>query len=126
MGQFLLSVIDNQANVNDPNHLDGFATPEAAKASREAIDRFNDKLVAEGYFVFANGLDMEAKVVDGRRTAPIRTDGPYVEAKEFVAGLWIINAPDMETALKLAEEGSNACQRKVEVRQFGVGTASDR
>jgi hypothetical protein len=44
------------------------------------------------------------------------TDGPFVESKEYLAGFWIIDAPDLDVALTLATEGSKACNRKVEVR----------
>jgi hypothetical protein len=33
-----------------------------------------------------------------------------------VAGLWIWEAPDLDVALKLAVDGSKACNRKLEVR----------
>jgi hypothetical protein len=33
-----------------------------------------------------------------------------------VAGLWIIEAPDLDVALQLATEGSRACNRRIEVR----------
>ena len=39
------------------------------------------------------------------------------ESKEYLAGFWIIEAPDLDVALKLAAEGSKACNRKVEVRR---------
>ena len=81
---------------------------------------FNDKLQAEGYFVFADGLEQAttATVVDGRGDQPVFTDGPYLEAKEHIGGFWIIEAPDLDVALKLAAEGSKACRGKVEVRPF--------
>ena len=46
------------------------------------------------------------------------TDGPFVESKEYLAGFWIIEATDLDVALKLAAAGSKACNRKVEVRPF--------
>ncbi len=46
------------------------------------------------------------------------TDGPFLESKEYLAGFWIMEAPDLDVALKLAAEGSKACNRKVEVRPF--------
>jgi hypothetical protein len=46
------------------------------------------------------------------------TDGPFLESKEYLGGLWIIEAPDLDAALKLATEGSKQCNRKVEVRPF--------
>ena len=97
-------------------------TELATPGEMEAIDAFNDKLRAGGYWVYANGLaePSSATVVDGRGEKPIFTDGPFVESKEFLAGFWIIEAPDLDVALKLAAEGSKVCNRKVELRPFHV------
>ena len=105
--QYLLSVIDESA---------GLATPE----EDAAIDVFNDRLQAEGHWVFAGGLGapIAATVIDNRGGAALITDGPFVESKEYLAGFWIIEADDLDAALKLATEGSKACNRKVEVRPF--------
>ena len=59
-----------------------------------------------------------ATVIDSRGSEALFTDGPFVESKEYLGGLWIIEAADLEVALKLAAEGSKACNRKVEVRPF--------
>ena len=104
--QYLISVIfDEETELADAG--------EAA-----AIDTFNDKLRAQGHWVFANGLATPdaSTVVDNRGETPIITDGPFVESKEWAAGLWIIEAPDLDVALALATEGSKACNRKVELR----------
>src|SRR6478735_5716459 len=105
--QYLLSVIDNRT---------GSGTPEEAAD----IDVFNDRLVAEGHWVFAGGLDSPttATVIDNRDGAGMITDGPFVETKEHIAGFWIIKAPDLDVALELAAAGSKACNRRVEVRPF--------
>jgi hypothetical protein len=86
----------------------------------DAIDAFNDKLRAQGYWVYANGLasPSTATVIDGRGEEPAFTDGPFLESKEFLAGFWIIEAPNLDVALKLAAEGSKACNRKLELRPF--------
>ena len=85
-----------------------------------AIDAFNERLQAEGHWVFAGGLGSPstATVIDNRDGEAMFTDGPFVETKERVAGFWIIEAPDLDVALKLAAEGSKACNRRVEVRPF--------
>jgi hypothetical protein len=105
--QYLMSVIHDSASL---------ATP----AEMAAIDVFNDKLQADGHWVFAGGLGSptRATVIDNRGAEAIFTDGPFVESKEYLAGFWIITAPDFDVALKLATEGSKACNRKVEVRPF--------
>jgi hypothetical protein len=105
--RYLLSVIDESA---------GLATAE----EMAAIDAFNERLEAEGHWVFAGGLGEpgSATVIDNRGEQAIFTDGPFVESKEYLAGLWIIEAADLDEALKLAAEGSKRCNRKVEVRPF--------
>jgi hypothetical protein len=105
--QYLVSVITDTA---------GLATAD----EMAAIDVFNDQLKAEGHWVFAGGLAApdSATVVDNRGEEAMFTDGPFVESKEFLIGFWIMEAPDLDVALKLAAEASKACNRKIEVRPF--------
>jgi len=105
--QYLLSVIDDAA---------GLATTD----EQTAVDVFNDKLQADGHWVFAGGLGapVNVTVIDNRGGAGVFTDGPFVESKEHLAGFWIIEAPDLDVALELGAQGSQACNRKVEVRPF--------
>jgi hypothetical protein len=96
-------------------------TELAIPGEMAAINEFNDnRLKAEGYWVFAGGLasPSTATVVDNRDGAAMLTDGPFVETKEHLAGFWVIEAPDLDAALRLATEGSKACHRRVEVRPF--------
>ena len=81
---------------------------------------FNEKLQADGHWVYANGLASatSSTVVDGRVDPPVVTDGPYLESKEYLGGFWIIEATDLDQALELAAQGSKACRGKVEVRPF--------
>ncbi len=105
--QYLVSVIDDKT---------GSATP----AEMDAINAFNDRLQAEGNWVFAGGLaaPSTATVIDNRGGEALITDGPFLESKEYLGGFWIIEAPDLDVALELAAEGSKRCNRKVEVRPF--------
>ena len=66
----------------------------------------------------ALGSHSTATLIDNRRGEAVITDGPFLESKEYIAGFWIIEAPDLDVALKLAAEGSKHCNRKVEVRPF--------
>jgi hypothetical protein len=107
--QYLVSVIDDKTNSGTP-------------AEMAAIDGFNDRLRAGGHWVFAGGLGSPstATVIDNRGGKLMLTDGPFLESKEYLGGFWIIEAPDLDVALKLAAEGSKCCNRKVEVRPFLV------
>jgi hypothetical protein len=105
--QYLISVIHDQASL---------ATPE----EDAAIDVFNDRLRAEGHWVFGGGLASPgtATLVDNRGGEALVTDGPFLESKEYLAGFWVLEAPDLDVALELAAAGSKACNRKIEVRPF--------
>jgi hypothetical protein len=105
--QYLFSVINDAADLATPDEM-------------AAIDVFNEGLQAEGHWVFAGGLGApsSATVVDNRGGEAMVTDGPFLESKEYLVGFWIIEAADLDVALKLAAEGSKACNRKIEVRPF--------
>ena len=105
--QYLISVIHDAPDLATPDEM-------------AAITAFNERLKAEGYWVFAGGLASPntATVIDNRGGEAVFTDGPLVESKEYLAGFWILEAPDLDVALKLATEGSKACNRKIEVRPF--------
>jgi hypothetical protein len=105
--QYLVSVIDDKTNSGTADEM-------------AAIHAFNDRIIAEGNWVFAGGLaaPSAATVIDNTGAEPVFTDGPFVESKEYLAGIWVMEAPDLDVALKLATEASKACNRKLEVRPF--------
>jgi len=113
MTQYLLSV--HMVEGAEP------PSPEAIKQMYADVDRFNAKLQEQGHWVFAGGLEPSdtATVVDASGgNDPIVTDGPFAEAKEQLGGFWIIEATDLDVAMRLAAEGSAACGGPVEVRPF--------
>lgn len=104
--QYLVSVMNDKS--------------ESSEEEMAAINAFNDRLREEGHWVFAGGLGLPttATVVDSRGGEVVVTDGPFLESKEYLVGFWIMEAPDLDVALKLAAEGSKACNAKIEVRPF--------
>ena len=110
MAQYLISVLTDTGDM---------ATAE----EMAAIDVFNEQLRVDGQWVFAGGLASPgtATVIDGRDGEAVFTDGPYLESKEYIAGFWIIEAPDLDVALRLAGQGSKACNRRLEVRPIFAG-----
>jgi hypothetical protein len=105
--QYLVSVITDTVDLANPDE-------------EAAIDVFNEGFQTDGHWVFAGGLASpgSATVIDNRGAEAMITDGPFLESKEHIIGFRIIDAPDLDVALKLAAEGSKACNRKVEVRPF--------
>ena len=110
---YLISVIDDDT------------TPSASAHGSAAPGAFNDRLKAEGNLVFVGGLEAPgtATVIDNRDGKGSFTEGPFLESREHLGGLWIIEAPDLDAALKLAAVASRVFIRKVEVRQFHVSSA---
>ena len=107
MVQYLMSVLNQTA---------GLATAE----EMAAIDVFNEQLRTDGHWVFAGGLasPSTATVIDNRGAETMVTDGPFLESKEHIIGFWIVEAPDIDVALRLAALGSKHCNRRVELRPF--------
>ena len=85
-----------------------------------AIDTFNDGLRENGHWVYAMGIygPDSSVVIDNRGGAGLVVEGPLHNLPEHMAGFWIVDAPDVDAARRLASEGSRACNRKVELRQL--------
>jgi hypothetical protein len=86
-------------------------SPNDFKAHIDFMHRFNKELSDSGEFVGAEGLaaPAEAKVVRaGKNGVPAVTDGPFPEAKEFLAGYWIVDVDRPERAYEIAAKASAA------------------
>jgi len=84
---------------------------EDLKAQVAFMHRFNDELQASGELVSTHGLTGpdEARIVRARAGgAPEVTDGPFAEAKEFLAGFWIVDCESKERAYEIAARASAA------------------
>ena len=116
MSQYLLAV---NHTPDDLAVMDAM-TPEDMQTMFDTVGAFNQKLQAEGAWVFAGGLETHdaTTTVDGTGDQVVITDGPFVESKEYLGGFWVIEAPDLDAALRWAAEGSKACANRVQVRPF--------
>jgi hypothetical protein len=98
--------------------------PEAAEddaAMADDIDALNDEMVAAGARVFGGGLDLARNAKSVRRQTSRRlsiSDGPYLETKEHIGGLWVLEAADMDEALEWGRKAAIARRAPVEVRAF--------
>ena len=83
-------------------------------------DAFNKKYRDSGELLGAYGLAdaVRARLVRRRDGAPAVTDGPYLETKEHVGGLWILECADIDEALAWARKGAKACRTAIEVREI--------
>ena len=80
-----------------------------------------EEMKAAGVHVYAGGLVEEleeAYSADATSGALVITDGPYIESKEWLGGLTIVEVPDDETATMWAVKVAVACGWPQEVRRF--------
>lgn len=99
-------------------HVDG----ESDEHERGDVAALNKEMAAEGVWVFGGGLAARttASVIRAHQGDVLITDGPFVESKEYMAGFWVIEAPDLGTAQQWATRASKACARPIEATPFGA------
>jgi hypothetical protein len=86
-----------------------------------------DELAAAGQLVYAGGLVEEVEEAfsaDATSGELLFTDGPFVETKEYLGGLTIVDVPDEETARRWAGRIAEGCGWPQEVRRFKPGSSS--
>jgi hypothetical protein len=93
-----------------------------------AIHALNREMVAAGVRKFACGLSPNAVTVKSQGNGEvIVTDGPYIEAKEYVGGLSILETDNIDEVLAWVRKGAKALPGVVEVREifFNPAPAED-
>jgi hypothetical protein len=101
-------------------------SPDDFKAHMAFMTRFNQELNQAGEWVDGQGLTPpgQAKLVRAGKGGTPVTDGVFPEAKEFLAGFWIVDVDSPERAYQLAAKASSApgpggkpLNMSIEVRQ---------
>lgn len=107
MTRYLLSVYQPYDEGPPPENLDAIMRDVAALA---------EEMRRAGVWVFAGGLHPPdtATVVRDERT----TDGPFIEAKEHLGGLTVIEVEDLDVALRWARRLARTTTLPIEVRPF--------
>jgi hypothetical protein len=109
-------------------------TEEDLKAHVRFMKRFGKELSDAGELVAAEGLAPpgQARLVRAGKSAPEVTDGPFAEAKEFLAGYWIVDVETPARAYAIAAQASAApgpggkpLNMAIEVREVMSGPPVD-
>ncbi|MCH5672087.1 YciI family protein [Streptomyces gilvus] len=84
------------------------------------VEAFNQELRDAGAWVFAGGLHSPdtATVLRPKGADILVSDGPYAEGKEYLGGLSLIRAHDLDAALEWGRKAVRAIGLPVEVRPF--------
>ncbi|MEO3859852.1 YciI family protein [Acrocarpospora sp. B8E8] len=103
----------------DPR-LMGALSPEEFQATMDRFVAFTRALAESGVLRAAEQLQPAdtATTVRLRDGDLLLTDGPYAEVSEYFGGFWIIEAPDLDTALKHSQDCPAATLGSVEVRSL--------
>jgi hypothetical protein len=115
MGQYLLSTYEVEGAVPGAP-----TTPEEMHAFMQRVVSLEDAMEASGTFVFGRALhgpDASTLLTESGGEV-VMTDGPFVEAKEHIAGFYIINADDLDAALAWARKVVEVIRHPMEVRPF--------
>ncbi len=97
---------------------DDFDPSQVDEATGRKIHEFNREMEAAGIIKFAGGLGSAKSLRAQTNGGVLITDGPYLETKEHIGGLYILECADMEEALAWARKGVAATRGQVEVREI--------
>ena len=114
MSQYLLSVHSAVGTAREP------MTEDQIQRGFTQIAALESEMKSAGALVFSGRLlePSTATVVQASNGKVMTTDGPYAEAKEAIAGFYIVNADDLDAALAWASKTSAAINEPIEVRPF--------
>ncbi|MBS0367441.1 MAG: hypothetical protein JSR67_16625 [Proteobacteria bacterium] len=112
MQQYLLSVC-YPAGSTQPQ-------PAALKAIMRDVDELQREMKSAGVWIFSGGLHSAAAatVVRHQGRDLVVTDGPFIESKEQIGGITIIQCADLDAALAWARKFARAVTTPIEVRPF--------
>ncbi|MGV9346237.1 YciI family protein [Streptomyces spiralis] len=97
--------------------------PPSAEALADivgSLELFHQELREAGAWVFAGGLHgpESATVLRPKGEEVLAADGPFTEGKEYLGGVCVIKAPDLDAALDWGRKASRATTLPIEVRPF--------
>jgi len=95
------------------------------EAMVEEIHALNREMIAAGVRRFAGGLGSARTLRAQANGDVLVTDGPYLETKELVGGITIVEVADLDEALAWARKGVKACRMPVEVREIFFNPAPE-
>lgn len=104
---------------------DNFDPSTQDEAMVEQIHTLNREMIAAGVRKFAGGLGPTRTLRPQPNGELLVTDGPYLETKEHVGGLWILECADIDEVLAWARKGAKVCRFPVEVREIFFAPAPE-
>src|ERR1700761_4403136 len=112
MKQYLLSIC-YPAGATQPN-------PDALAKIMKDVQVVRTEMRTAGVWVFSGGLSApgSATVLKMQNGEPVTVDGPFIESKEQIGGITILQVEDLDAAISWAKKLTRAVTVPVEVRPF--------
>ena len=114
MTKYLLSVHSVEGEARDP------MTEEEMQQFMDRVGALEQEMKSTGAWLFGGALHEAdtATVVRVSDGEVLTTDGPFAEAKEHLGGFYIVEAEDLDAALRWASKTTAAVSKPIEVRPF--------
>ena len=111
--------------LHNPEPAPGDIPAEDIAEMKRLFTEYADALVAAGVLVGADVLQFShATTTVTRRTGATQVqDGPFAETKEALAGIFVVDVPDLDAAVAWAEKCPGAAYGSVEVRPVATFVA---
>lgn len=105
--------------INNAPDIDPAAAPEKEPMD---IEDWVDQMDARGVRKFGDRLQsaQNSTTVRVRKGELLLTDGPFVEAKDYIAGIDVIECENLDEAIEIARLHPMATHGLVEIRPFWV------
>ena len=112
--KYLIAMFGDQATMVETK------STEWIKEMIRFMGELDQELADSGERVDSVGLvdPTQAKTVRFVQGAPVATDGPFAEAKESLAGYWVVDVPSEDRALEIASKIVGHIEEPIEVRQL--------
>jgi hypothetical protein len=116
VAEYLLSVHSVEGEVAEPR------SDDEMQSFMERVGKLEDEMKSGGAWVFSARLHEPetATVVRESDGEFLTTDGPFAESKEHIAGFYIIEAADLDAAVRWASKVTAAVGKPIEVRPFAA------
>ena len=102
---------------------EGLAAPQEVAVMQREIPGWAEEMERRGVLLFGRPLDLPqtAAMVRVRDGETLVSDGPFAEAKEWIAGFDLVECADLDEAIEVPAKGPVSWFKTIEIRPFADG-----